>query len=94
MRWPIKWLALSVVLLAGSPALAQSDALPPLPPPTSPDSFAAPAPDGLDPVSDEPAPQTGELVPLPVAPPQDPAAAMKLPDCAPPNCGTPQIMAP
>jgi hypothetical protein len=51
-------------------------------------------PDSLGQSADQPAPMTGELVPLPTAPPADPAAAVKLPDCAPPACGTPQIMAP
>ncbi|HEY9212710.1 MAG TPA: hypothetical protein VIQ29_07630 [Ancylobacter sp.] len=41
---------------------------------------------------DQPAPQTGELVPLPGPPPEGGAAKIKLPDCAPPNCGVPKIM--
>ncbi len=96
MTSPLTGLALGVVLLASMPALAQTDPnmLQPLPP--GPSDGLTPQPDSLDgamPV-DEPAPMTGELVPLPTAPPADPAAATKLPDCAPPACGTPQIMAP
>lgn len=45
-----------------------------------------------NPGPDEPAPQTGELVPLPGPPPEGGAAEIKLPDCAPPNCGVPKIM--
>lgn len=88
-------LAVSLALLSAGPALAQSDAtLPPLNPPGSSDTLSAPTTDTLGGPVDEPAPMTGELVPLPTAPPADPAAAVKLPDCAPPACGTPQIMAP
>jgi len=49
-------------------------------------------PDNLNPGADAPQPLTGELVPLPGPPPAGGAADLKLPDCAPPNCGTPQIM--
>ncbi|WGD31364.1 hypothetical protein AncyloWKF20_05935 [Ancylobacter sp. WKF20] len=88
-------LAVSLALLAAGPAFAQSDTtLPPLNPPGPSDTLSAPMPDSLGQPTDEPAPMTGELVPLPTAPPADPAAAAKLPDCAPPACGTPQIMAP
>lgn len=55
-----------------------------------------PAPDLIAPNSgpDQPAPLTGELVPIPPGvPPEGAAADIKLPDCAPPNCGTPEIMA-
>ncbi|WAC26238.1 hypothetical protein [Ancylobacter sp. SL191] len=87
-------LAMSLALLAAAPALAQSDTtLPPLNPPGPADGLS-PMPDSLGQSADQPAPMTGELVPLPTAPPADPAAAVKLPDCAPPACGTPQIMAP
>lgn len=49
-------------------------------------------PETLNPGPDQPAPLTGELVPLPGPPPEGPAAKIKLPDCQPPNCGVPQIM--
>ena len=80
----------SVLLLAGAaaPAIAQ-DGLNPSPGgagATSPNPFV----DSLGP--DAPQPQTGELVPLPGPPPEGKDAEIKLPDCAPPNCGTPQIM--
>ncbi|WP_371346446.1 hypothetical protein [Ancylobacter sp. IITR112] len=80
----------SVLLLAGAalPAMAQDglDASPTPPGQTAPGPYV----DSLGP--DAPQPQTGELVPLPGPPPEGKAAEIKLPDCAPPNCGTPQIM--
>lgn len=88
-------LLLASVLMLPLPAGAQTDmppnsgatgtpGLPPLNPPVV---------DNLNPSpGDAPNPLTGELVPLPAAPPRDPAAATALPDCAPPACGTPQIM--
>ncbi|CAA0086490.1 Uncharacterised protein [Starkeya nomas] len=76
----------ALALWAAAPALAQDTNAPPAPqPPLS-------NPDNLDPGPDAPQPLTGELVPRPGAPPVDPAADLKLPNCTPPNCGTPQIM--
>ncbi|MDQ0510538.1 hypothetical protein [Ancylobacter amanitiformis] len=77
----------------GLPALAQ-EANPSLnsiinPPPPQPGNS-----DNLSPGPDGPQPLTGELVPLPGPPPEGKAADIKLPDCVPPNCGVPQIMAP
>lgn len=96
VKSPLTALVLGLAVLTAAPALAQTD--PNLSPPALPgpsDGLAPPSDslNGATPV-DEPAPMTGELVPLPTAPPADPAAAMKLPDCAPPACGTPEIMAP
>ncbi|MCS0495079.1 hypothetical protein NVS89_08215 [Ancylobacter sp. MQZ15Z-1] len=42
----------------------------------------------------EPSPRTGVVQPPPGPAPEGQAAKIKLPDCVPPNCGTPQIMAP
>lgn len=45
--------------------------------------------------SDQPSapnPVTGVVQPPPGPPPEGTAAVIKLPDCAPPNCGTPRIM--
>ncbi|MCJ8143426.1 hypothetical protein MKI84_10920 [Ancylobacter sp. A5.8] len=87
-------MALLLAMAAGAPALAQD-----LPPgggnggslgPALPDPNILPPPEG-DPIP--PAPMTGETVPPPGPPPEGSAARIKLPDCAPPNCGTPQIMA-
>ncbi len=50
-------------------------------------------PDHLNPGPDAPQPQPGELVPLPGSPPEGQAAEIKLPNCTPPNCGVPDIMA-
>lgn len=85
--FPSASLLASVLLLAGAgvPALAQ-DAMTPPPGQASPSPFI----NNLGP--DAPQPQTGELVPLPGPPPEGKEAEIKLPDCAPPNCGTPQIM--
>lgn len=87
---------LAVLMLAASaamPAFAQDAG-------TMPGNFNNPNqpvippgnPDNLSPGADAPQPLTGELVPLPGPPPVGGAADLKLPDCAPPNCGTPQIM--
>ncbi|TCK28506.1 hypothetical protein EV667_2510 [Ancylobacter aquaticus] len=86
-EFPSASLLASVLLLAGAavPALAQDGMTPP-PGQVSPNPYV----DSLGP--DAPQPQTGELVPLPGPPPEGKDAEMKLPDCAPPNCGTPQIM--
>lgn len=85
--FPSVSLLASVLLLvaAALPAAAQ-DAMTPPPGQASPSPFI----NNLGP--DAPQPQTGELVPLPGAPPEGKEAEIKLPDCAPPNCGTPQIM--
>lgn len=78
----------SLLVAAGGPAaLAQgADGTPGNagPPPTV-DPLPNPGPD-------EPSPVTGELVPLPVAPPEGAAADINLPNCTPPACGVPQIM--
>lgn len=86
--------ALASVLLAsllampigGGPALAQDN------PGNPPSGASGITPETLSPGGDAPSPVTGELVPLPVAPPEGGAANIKLPDCQPPNCGVPQIM--
>lgn len=39
-----------------------------------------------------PNPVTGVVQPPPGPPPEGTAADINLPDCAPPNCGTPRIM--
>ena len=87
---------LAVIGALGSPALAQTNPLPPADSGNLPDpagsSLAQPPDINLGP--DAPAPLTGELVPLPGPPPEGEAAQIKLPDCAPPNCGVPEIMAP
>lgn len=85
--------ALLLVMAAGAPAMAQD-----LQPggnggglgPALPDPNILPPPEG-DPIA--PAPMTGETVPPPGPPPEGAAAKITLPNCAPPNCGTPQIMA-
>ncbi|MGA0564299.1 hypothetical protein ACO2RV_17780 [Ancylobacter sp. VNQ12] len=59
----------------------------------NPPAFPLNPPETLNPGPDQPSPLTGELVPLPGPPPEGEAAKIKLPDCAPPNCGVPQIMA-
>ncbi|GLK71293.1 hypothetical protein ACFSKM_10565 [Ancylobacter dichloromethanicus] len=82
---------LACVLLLAAPAtpgLAQDGLNPPPGAPSQPSP--GPFVDSLGP--DAPQPQTGELVPLPGPPPEGKDAQIKLPDCAPPNCGTPQIM--
>jgi len=89
-------MTLSAALLAAAmlaaPAFAQDMNPPPgsagLPPAAPLDPL-----ESLTPGADTPQPLTGELVPLPTAPPEGEAARIKLPDCAPPNCGVPQIMA-
>ncbi len=77
--------------VAGMPAFAQDANVQPgaiyTPPPASLNP-----PETLNPGLDQPAPLTGELVPLPGPPPEGQAAKIKLPDCQPPNCGVPQIM--
>lgn len=86
---PLAAVLASILLLASpaAPALAQDGTNPPVgAPPQSPNPYV----DSLGP--DAPQPQTGELVPLPGPPPEGKDAQIKLPDCAPPNCGTPQIM--
>lgn len=89
--FPSAILLASVLLLAGTaaPALAQ-DGL--NPPPDNPGQSSSPNPFVNDLGPDAPQPLTGELVPLPGPPPEGKDADIKLPDCAPPNCGTPQIM--
>jgi hypothetical protein len=71
----------------GAPALAQNadGTLGGVSSPSSQQIVPNPSPDA-------PSPETGELVPLPVPPPTGGAADFKLPNCAPPNCGVPQIM--
>jgi hypothetical protein len=89
--FPSAILLASALLLAGAaaPALAQ-DGL--NPPPNNPGQSSSPNPFVNDLGPDAPQPLTGELVPLPGPPPEGKEAEIKLPDCAPPNCGTPQIM--
>lgn len=89
---PFAGILAGVFLLASPavPVLAQQAENPPLTMPSSPSPD--PYVNSLGP--DTPQAQTGELVPLPGPPPEGKDAQIKLPDCAPPNCGTPQIMAP
>ncbi|WP_428030339.1 hypothetical protein [Ancylobacter sp.] len=85
---PFAGILASFLLLAAAPALAQDG----MSPPPGGSSLPSPDPyvDSLGP--DAPQSQTGQLVPLPGPPPEGKDAQIKLPDCAPPNCGTPQIM--
>lgn len=84
--------AVLATALALTPALAQDANTQPGATYTPPAAPLNP-PETLTPGPDQPAPLTGELVPLPGPPPEGEAARIKLPDCAPPNCGVPQIMA-
>ncbi|MCK0209079.1 hypothetical protein MWN33_13670 [Starkeya koreensis] len=88
--------SLMVIACLGGTALAQNNPLPP----ADSGNPGSPGPSSLNQAPDinlgpdAPAPLTGELVPLPGPPPEGQAAKIKLPDCAPPNCGVPEIMAP
>ncbi|CAA0096412.1 Uncharacterised protein [Starkeya nomas] len=42
----------------------------------------------------EPDPRTGVLQPPPGPPPEGEEREIRMPDCAPPRCGTPKIMGP
>lgn len=93
---PVAWLMAGVLLIAAvsGPSIAQTTGGSSLDP-----GMPLPTGDGIPPeqLSDQPAspnPVTGELVPPPGPPPEGAAADIQLPDCAPPRCGTPQIMAP
>ena len=73
--------------ILGGPVLAQNTDGTPGGTNSQPSQQIAP-----NPGQDAPSPVTGELVPLPGPPPEGGAATIKLPDCAPPNCGVPKIM--
>ncbi|MFK8250069.1 hypothetical protein [Ancylobacter terrae] len=92
MRRPIGWLTAAALLIAaGATAFAQNSDVT-IPDPTLPPVDQPLPPDAPSYDPSAPNPVTGETVPLPVPPPADPAEAFTLPDCAPPRCGTPQIM--
>lgn len=86
------WGALLSMVVVVTPAFAQDTNVQPGATYTPPPASLNP-PEKLNLGPDQPAPMTGELVPLPGPPPQGAAARIKLPDCQPPNCGVPQIMA-
>lgn len=87
---------LLVIACLATPAAAQVNPLPPADSGnfSSPPGSSLNQPPDVNLGPDAPAPLTGELVPLPGPPPEGEAAQIKLPDCAPPNCGVPEIMAP